>query len=486
MFVCVANGFALFRTSFDEKYDLIQKFRGLDNGSILYNQPVDFMESGLMQKNKWDYWHIDVPFALNTDEAVPAFINDGFIGGNHGFYGAITVYAPAHNKTFADAGTLWEDETGVRFTLLRVLDEDTLLFISENIGSIEQYEFVQEIKGKLSFVDKSSTIEDIVCIEQFVTELKRTIRHKSKRVVAFVGGQEIKVRGEVSCDCAEIREEYDIINPATVADALRKARPNTGFNRQVDLADYGEPMVSCRLTYRVTEDGTVLIFFDYKKRMNVRFQKFMGVMSQEKLDVYRGGIWRYFAKTLPFTTAEGNFDFSQPRNLVNSPFPKSKAITKEYWENAHSPCERVVDYFRDECGQTRLAFACGYLPIYDGHPAIRSHNVSTAMNLVHTRKYYPTFVEGDIQSLKGIGYKKYFIPKTEKSSWYTIDFENKTYVYVDVFEKNNIVIPYQGEVLVFEKSDEILYTITENKIVVYGEKGYAVFVVEKIKEEVEQ
>lgn len=57
---------------------------------------------------------------------------------------------------------------------------------------------------------------------------------------------------------------------------------------------------------------------------------------------------------------------------------------------------------------------------------------------------------------------------------------------MDVFKKNNIVIPYQGEVLVFEKSDEILYTITENKIVVYGEKGYAVFVVEKIKKAVEK
>ena len=55
---------------------------------------------------------------------------------------------------------------------------------------------------------------------------------------------------------------------------------------------------------------------------------------------------------------------------------------------------------------------------------------------------------------------------------------------MDVFGKINIFIPYQGVVLVFEKSDEISYTITENKIVVYGEKGYAVFIVENIKKEV--
>lgn len=49
-----------------KKYNLIQKFRGVENMTIRYNQPVDFMESGLMKKDKWDYWHIDVPFVLNT------------------------------------------------------------------------------------------------------------------------------------------------------------------------------------------------------------------------------------------------------------------------------------------------------------------------------------------------------------------------------------------------------------------------------------
>ena len=81
MFVAVHQGVALVSTPFDDKYDLIQKFRGIGLGeSIRYNQPVDFMESGLMQRDKWDYWHIDVPFALNTDEAVPARINNSYIG----------------------------------------------------------------------------------------------------------------------------------------------------------------------------------------------------------------------------------------------------------------------------------------------------------------------------------------------------------------------------------------------------------------------
>ena len=49
--------------------------------------------------------------------------------GEYWWGGAIIVYAPAHNKIFADVGMLWKDETGVKFTLLRVLDEDKKYFI---------------------------------------------------------------------------------------------------------------------------------------------------------------------------------------------------------------------------------------------------------------------------------------------------------------------------------------------------------------------
>lgn len=79
MIVCNHRGFLVIQTEFDDKFFLIQKFRGVDNTSLFFNNPVDFMESGLMHKGKCDYWHIDIPFAINTDEAVPAFVNGEFI-----------------------------------------------------------------------------------------------------------------------------------------------------------------------------------------------------------------------------------------------------------------------------------------------------------------------------------------------------------------------------------------------------------------------
>ena len=476
MLLCVANGFVLARTAFDEKYDLIQKFRGLDGESTLYNKPVDFMESGLMQRDKWDYWHIDIPFALNTDEAVPAFVNGSFIGGNHGHHGAVSVFAPSHGKGLADVGSVWQDGRGELFTLMRVSDEENLLFLSENKGkSAADYKFLTEIVGSLVYVGNGENTQEILPTGQACADLRRAIRHKTKKVFAYKDGVKKLALGEEVCDYAEILEEYDIINPSTVAESLRKARPVGGFERRPDLADYGEAMISCRIVYRIENDGTVIVDFDYKKHCDVRFERFMGAMYQEKLNVYKGGIFRYYPNVLPFTTEEGSFDFSSPLPIVDAPFPKYKELTKECWKK-DSLNDRVVDYFRDENGRDKLAFACGFLPLYEGKPEIRQNRVSNLATVIRTRKHYPTFADGNLDGARGIAYKKYFIPAADGASYYKVGAEGKKFIYADFFEKKELEIPVEGEVELFEKSEGIEFERRGQVLRVSGKKGYATFV----------
>ena len=75
MLVSAFKDVVLFCTQFNEQYNLIQKFCGFDY-SVRSNQPIDYMESGLMNRQKWDYWHIDKPFSISTDEAPPLFVNN--------------------------------------------------------------------------------------------------------------------------------------------------------------------------------------------------------------------------------------------------------------------------------------------------------------------------------------------------------------------------------------------------------------------------
>ena len=67
--------------------------------------------------------------------------------------------------------------------------------------------------------------------------------------------------------------------------------------------------------YHVLSDGTVLCDFNHEKTMNVSFDRWLGAMYQEKLDVFGGAIHRRIPKTLPLTLSDGTFDFNTPISL---------------------------------------------------------------------------------------------------------------------------------------------------------------------------
>lgn len=479
MNIFISKNTVLFRTQFSEKYDLVQKFRGVQT-ALTYNSPFDFAEAGLIRRDKWDCWHTDVPFAISTDEAAPCRVNKEQMGGNHGRNDAVLIRVENHGKTIADIGSLWKDESGTVFTLLRIVSDEHLMFISENVGpSEDNYKFVREISGSLSYLSDGENTSPIPpSDEQSVTYLAPAVRYMKKQVFAFKDGTKKLVVTHIECDYAQILEEYEIINPATVAPALNAARPSGGFSRTPNLADFGKPMILYSMIYHILADGTVLCEFNYNKLTNVHFETCMGAMYQEKLDVYGGGIWRCLPKTLPFTAEEGNFDFSVPTSIAPGNFPKSFRVTKEYWENPELPPDRVVDYFRDNDEHDRLGFACGYLPVYDGKPEKRRENLTYSTNVYRTRKYYPIFMNGELDTVHGIMYKKYFTLNTDRASVYTIQLENKTYVYMDFFDNNVLNVPVKNNVTLFEKSPDVKYKVENGILTAESKHGYAVFTFE--------
>lgn len=470
----------LFITPFDENFNLVQRFRNIGNDMRSYNGPIDFMDSGLIRKDQRDIWHMDVFFASNTDEATPCHINGRYIGANHQCDCAVSVYAPNHGKTLADVGSLWVDEKGIKFTLLDI-EEDKLVFLSENVGESQELYKFSSVTGELSYVENGENTSSIRYERQTVGFVSRSIRHKRKRIVGYVNGKEFYVYGGLECDYAEIQEEYEILNPATQSEGLRKARPKGGFTEKPNFAEFGDGMLSYKMTYRIMPDGCVLCIFDVKKLSDVRLDHFMGAMVQEKIDVYGGGIWRYLPKTKPFTTPEGVFDFSNRISLAQKEFPVRYAMTKKDWTDELSPPDRFIDYFKDGQGVDKLGFACGYLPILDGEPSIRRERIETSMVVVNTRKAYPFFMSGDVSDCKGVAYKKYFLPQENGESVYIVPFENKKYAFMDFFKGKTLRLSVKGKVKILEKSGNVNYTIENNQIVATAEHGYAVFEIEEEK-----
>lgn len=477
MYVIKNNDSILIRTPFSNKYDLVQKFSGISEFSAGFNHPLNFTEAGLIVREKWDIWHIDIPFAISNDEAPPVVINGEWLGANHEFPGAVTLYVPKHGKTAADIGSIWQDEEETKWILISAL-EDTLTFISENIGeSNVKYAFKKYAPSKLIYIENGVNTEEIPLADEFWEGvLKPVIRHTKRRAVAYINGEERVINRGMECDYAEIHEEYEIVNPASMIENICNNRPAEGYTTEIYSA-VGDAMVRVDRIYRIENDGTILCEFTCEKLMDIQLSRCMGAMFQEKLNAYGGGIYRYIPKMKLVETPEGIFDFSVPMNTGSDRFPVNKHVTCEYWEIADNPPDRIVDYFYDKRGKACLGFVCGYLPLYDALSEIRAKKLKSALHLIRTRKGYPYFMDADFNTAHGIAYRKYFKMPGSRASVYTIPYMGKYYLYVDLFDAESISLRIEGQICLHEKSDGIEYTLKDDTLTVSGNKGYAVFIV---------
>ncbi len=456
MDISQSSGEIVFRTPYSDQYNLLQFFRGIKKGTNSFNCPVSFHTAGFQRKDHPDLWHVDVVLSFATDECTPQVINGTYIGANHGWPGAVVVHAPGHDKTAADVGALWQDESGLQWTLMRVEDEENLLFLSENTGeSNELFAFSDHITGTLSYVSHGAHPSAISVLSQRGgAQLFSANRYRRRAVYAWKDGRRFLVPGTVlDVDCAEIVEEYEIINPVTVADALRADRPAGGYPADPDLA-VGEAMLLHRVIYRVLGDGTILVLFDHERLQDVRWSGTLGIMYQEKNDVGAGGIWRVIPALKPVRCDGKTFDFSVPYNTTGGDFPSFCPLPQETWENPDCPPDHQLDFIHRADGTCLAAFAGGYLPVYDGHPSVRAKNIQSAATLIETRKTYPNFA-GDLriypgavkdmptmERSRGVGYRRYFQPEREGCCTNVYPFEDHRYVVMDFYGKEETVQSY--------------------------------------------
>lgn len=460
-------GFTIFITNFDSKNDLITKFRHTDVLSSPSNRPVDFAEAGILGKDEYDKWLPDKILSLSTDEASACVVNNDYIGGNHGAPCAVKIYSPGHSRNFSDIGTVWRDSEGTCFTILRIDDEDYITLVSENLGESEyDYCFKREISGNLTKGDF-----EISVASQRRVFLSNALKIKERRVYGIVDGKKINVDAQCLCDYAEITDNYDIINPATVAPSLIERRPHGGYKENPDLSLFGKAMIEHNMTYVICGDGTVISDFDLKRRMDVHFERWLGIMYQARRNTFGGGVYRYLPKTKPFKVDEHLFDFSRPTSL-DGEYPENHFLTKEGWLDENSPPDRCIDYYKNSEGEDVVCFASGFLPIFDGAPSIRREKITNAIYLYgKTRKYYPTFANGNIKETRGVGYKKYFIPQRDGATVYDVKYKDKRFIFADFFKKNEIQISTSGDLELFESYGDLEYSVENGNLCIKGNKG---------------
>ncbi len=470
MEISTCNSMAVFKTEFNEKFDLVQYFRGINMENVTQHTATDFYAAGLQRKGHIDIWHMDIPLAVSTDECTPQFINKEYLGGNHGAPFCTCVQSESICEESYEIGSVWIDEEGTKWMLLKSF-KNSLVFISENLGTKTDYHFKKKITGKLSPYKNTKNTEDICNFNQELYAYTPIIRMKSKQLVAIMADG-TKLYNTSVGDCVEglIEEEYDILNPSSFFDAsLCEIEGAEVFKKD------GEALMNCKIRYRILNDGTIICEFEYKALQDVNYSSCMGLMFQEKCNSFVGGVYRYIPKTLPFESDGYTYDCTNPHDYAAQPFPNIN-LTPEYWENPLMPPDRVVDYYKDINDNNVAAFAGGYLPVYDGVGAIRKDNLRYSNMVVETNKAYPIFANLEfMKHLKGAGYRKYFDNRQNNSSLYTVDYDGATYYYVDFFAKDSLTIDTNGKLFeIVEKSESVAFNEQNGVLTVSGDKGYFV------------
>ena len=492
------------RTAYNATHDLVQEFRvngdGKDSNGALRNENFDIFRAGLVLKDEESYTAFDKQLAVGDDDVNAFRINHSYIGANHGQAHGMLVKATNHGKTYADIGSRYK-ASGYYWNLLNVIDEDSLLFLSDNSATSDS-KYVFEGAHRLpkdtvmTYVSDGVNTKDITVLSttggQFIWPCNKEI---SINMYAVSNGVKMPVTetNGIECDYFEVEEHYQIMNPALVAQALRDNRPEGGYTEPQSFA-IGTPIVDYNMIYRIMPDGTIFSIYDHEILEDVNFETYGGHHYKVKLNAFDGSVKRYIPKLKPFTVNDKYYDFTEPHNLTtdtNYLGGGERNATSELWEDPKSMPDRSIEYFYDSDENLKASFTAGYLPIFDAEPTTRLTKTSKAFYLYKTQKMYPILVD-DLafsetgtknQHIKAVSYMKYNDVSDKDISHYEIDYGTDKYIYIDCHEiaKKDITFEELGirgnSLEVLEKSDNVAYLKNADSINVNmpsGTYGYLV------------
>lgn len=395
------------------------------------------------------------------DDICPAYINGSYVGGNHGWGHPRILVLNAHGKNFADIGSKWKDSANVIFTILRIVDANTLWICSDNQNTNGYgYSFINP-SGTLTYVSNGLNTGDIVgYTTTSVGNLYNTVVSNKRKVLVDGKAEYPSTGGIIKCTSVDIVEDYDVLDLPSVINSLTTNRPSGGYTANVELNSVGgNNMFNHNITYRLLNNGTTLVihnFFDYRK-FNLGFHGFIqsGAISGKL----------YIPKVLPISDGTKTWDFRKIEAW--NPYPVLPLyFTPQYWENPQSPPDRLLNF------NSNINFHMGYL--FDrGVGKLRRENptdwLSQAIFLNTTGKLYPFGVnKGGVNMeantfLSCVAFRHFSNPASNPAgrlNYTYFELNGKVFIYLDYKSsiEDKIAIPqeWQGKKIVInEKTSNV-------------------------------
>lgn len=489
------------------RQNIVEKLETFTNNPI-----IDFQGSYLVNKETGK--QTSLVGYVTADETNPQVINGLYIGSNHGAMGA-RVTSTAHGKTQADVGSVWTDTNGVKWDLIRVENENKLFFLQQKTYDLatQNFGFSGSIAGPLTYVSDGVNTDSITVTSFTETQTFPSIANVEHTFYLVRDGEMIEFNNQATgvsyrADELVIVEEYDIINPASIAPALRENKPDGGYTEAPSIA-VGEEMFHYKQTITVKADGTIFTEIDHTVLTDLNGYETYGYQFYPRNDIYGGGVWRQVPGTKEFTDGKGvKWDITTPYEytiVAGTPgtdltVPQSRTLKTADWADASVVPSRILDFYRDEDGKNVMGYMTGFLPIYDGEPSVRKTKTTSNIYMYDYKvKAYPIFVgtsgiadrsvlTAEGSRIHGVSYRKYVdLTEFEKNNnqYYAINHEDMTYYYVDFIEAGTQTLDLETSGCIYdltkvESVGEITYEQVGDKIVVTSAgKGYLVLKAER-------
>lgn len=396
------------------------------------------------------------------DEAAPVMITYGNLAGNHGLLTALTITVPDHGFTIADTGKA-ELKAGVRkYYILKVIDKDTLLIMSENIGT-----------NGIGFFDRSTMKNSFSCNgrEYKVTKLLHTQLYPNSRIKKqhfLLDGKELPAgefirRGKkLTCD-----EVYEVVSPIGILDNVLK---NPGKEVVADVADI-PAVVEISNFYTFTPDGTM--YLDQKNKfLQKSALRRLGLLQTQIIYTAGKNTFReyYVPKTRAFEQGNVKYDFAKGVDFTGK-LPLINFAGERLADKNNLP-ERFIQIAGRKDPKSGVlretGLVIGYSLRYGAtRPEMRKNSASGLPAWINiTQKTYPYVIQSNggvvVEAgtvIASSGYRKLFVPEKFGRivpAAYTVMEKGKELLYLHFRESGSVDVPEKFTKIV-EKSSGALF-----------------------------
>lgn len=456
------------RSAFNATYDLVQSI--IINSVTEYaNNVSNFYETRLILVSSEDivsaYTGGTVIHSMG-DEAAPPNYNGTYIGGNHGCDSLRVVTSTGHNKTVADVGSEWLDDSGRKWYILRVVDASTIWMLSENTGTATVWVFDKTFSNStLTHSANATHTGNLTITSSAAGQLKPAIKNRIAKAL-LDGETQIIADGLYYCNSIDLVETYDIVNPASALDYIK-----TQYGQATQPAlNNGDVQVSISNIFRFDETALCTIISDFIAIQAISLSGGGYYGFQQSICLNNAGSYPnlkyYMPKSLPITVGARTFDL-RTAETINSATGDLE-LTSAYWEVPTAPPDRYIQFLADSGSVNKIAFAAGF-NISKGVGATRDDLINRALYIyLNMRKSYFSGFDGKITMsandvYSALSFRHYYdvsANPTGRLSCFTQDNGNESYMYMDwngvISDEIDIPQKYAGKTItVIEKSDNV-------------------------------